>query len=184
MRISSKIFNTIIALVGISFSVQPVFSNEFCNNLDDYAKNKESTADHEAEIAQFATPLYANKAADCEIIKKYKQADWALIDARDKASRKATGSFDGAVFIESNHKDDSKDKFNEKYLLKSLGKHFGNKKITLDELKEKELVLFCNGFKCYRSSWGACSLSKLGFKKEKVRVVLDGQAGLKENCLK
>ena len=181
MSTFSKFLNSTVIILCLGFLNQ-VSRADFCSKLNDYAKNKELTKDHEAEIAEFATPLYAEK--DCNEIKKYKNEGWVLIDARNKASRKATGSFDGAVYIESNHHDASADKFNEKFLLKRLGKHFGNKSITMDDLKSKEIVLFCNGYKCYRSSWAACKLRDLGFNKDKVRVVLDGQAGLAQHCLK
>ena len=112
--------------------------------------------------------------SDCDTIKKYENSDWVLIDARDKASRKSTGSFKGTVKILSDHHDQKNHKFDEASLKKKLGKYFGNKDISLDDIKAKNLVLFCNGLKCFRSSWAACSLRDLGFSKDKVFVVLDG----------
>jgi hypothetical protein len=161
---------------------------EFCGAINTEAKAKNPTTNHKNVIAQFATPKVASDAGDCAAIKaEIAKPDVAFIDARDKGARKSTGTFPGVAKITSDHHNAGKHHFTQGKLVKKLGKYFkkkGRAVASLDDIKGKKLVLFCNGLKCYRSSWAACDLMKMGFKKENVWVVLDGYDGLKKSCLK
>ncbi|MFK7822812.1 MAG: rhodanese-like domain-containing protein [Oligoflexales bacterium] len=178
--ITNIFYSTLFFLIFLNSTISGAM--DFCSNINKYAKNKDETTKYIDDIKKFAQPILSDK--DCSTIKKYEETNWALIDSRDKASRKSTGSFKGTVKILSDHHDASNHKFDEANLKKKLGKYFGNTSMSLDEIKGKNLILFCNGLKCFRSSWAACSLKELGFKKDNIFVVLDGYTGIKNNCIK
>ncbi|MCT4642476.1 MAG: rhodanese-like domain-containing protein [Bacteriovoracaceae bacterium] len=163
-------------------------SDDFCSGINTEAKAKNPTTKHRDVIGKMANTLLASNAKDCSFIKEQLgKKGVVLVDARDKGARKSTGTFAGVAKITSDHHNNKKHNFTEEKLTKKFKKYFKKKGeviSSLDEIKEKKLILFCNGLKCYRSPWAACSLNKMGFKKENIFVVLDGYDGLKKNCLK
>ena len=130
---------------------------------------------------------------------------WLFIDARSKPDRSA-GTIRRSVSITSDYsfeknkeknpklaESDASRKLNEfrdesTFLaLLNDGFKLGKAKKTYNKIADidKEIVLFCNGKKCHRSTWGACMLRTLGYKKP-VKIMLGGfpewkDAGLPTN---
>ena len=176
-------------VIGITLIVQSVYaidsSKELCKHdvLNLEAKNKVETVQHKKAISELGKVLLAGNAADCKLIKdNYKSEGWVLIDARNKSSRAATGVFKGTAKITSDHSKPDKHQFTEKKLTKKLTKFFKKRGESTD-LKSKRLMLFCNGLKCYRSTWAACDLKIMGYDSSNLYLILDGYPGL-EKCLK
>lgn len=121
-------------------------------------------------------------------IEKLKASGWLVIDARDKATRETTGRVIGALQIVSDYKVKKDNEFTTKKLLKSLSsrrslKHFKKRSMKpvqiSEDLKAIKYVLFCNGFKCHRSSFAACQLRKMGVPFENIHLLLGGFDELK-----
>jgi len=121
-------------------------------------------------------------------IDKLKKEGWVVIDARDKGARKASGKISGALLVTADYKNKSKNEFEidpflKLFKKKKFKKHLKKRKIapvkSKTDLKNFNYVVFCNGFKCHRSSFGACKLREHGVPMEKVHILLGGFDELK-----
>lgn len=119
--------------------------------------------------------------------KLYKDG-WLVIDARDKATRRTTGKVVGTLTLVSDYNSVEKNQFNLKTLLRKFKtrkfiKHLSKRKIedieSIESLRKIKFVLFCNGFKCHRSSFAACKLREFGVPFENVYLNLGGFNSLK-----
>ena len=116
-----------------------------------------------------------------------------VIDARDYNARKASGKISGAFLITSDYGDPTKNEFNEKTIFKKFNskkfkKNLKKRSIAgvtkVSELGQIKYVLFCNGFKCHRSSWAACQLRNYGVPYENITINLGGFSELKDSGAK
>lgn len=172
-----------VALLTHFLFISNSFAQNFCElaELNKKSANKEQVKDYIEEIKEIGNPLFASNKDDCNFIKsKQKDNSFIVLDARGRGMR---GSIPGAFKVISDH-DDLKnheftsDNFNKK-MEKLLTKY---KKMEIDP-KKYNYIIFCNGPTCFRTAWAACSLQKLGYKKEQLNLVLDGFFGLKKSCL-
>jgi hypothetical protein len=126
--------------------------------------------------------------AEFTLDKLYKDG-WLVIDARDKATRRTTGKVVGSLSLVSDYNSIEKNQFELKNLLrkfssKKFNKHLLKRKLEKVEeakdLREIKFILFCNGFKCHRSSFAACKLREYGVPFENIYLNLGGFDSLKK----
>lgn len=158
---------------------------DFCTNsvINKHSKQKDPVKNFEKTISQMGIVHYAFEASSCEFFKKsLLDPNSLVLDARGYGAR---GVIHGAIKVISDHDDDSAHEFKPGVLEGKVNEYLEKKKMPkLENLKDKNLVIFCNGPTCYRTSWAACSLMSMGYKKENLHLFLDGYLGIKKSCLK
>jgi rhodanese-related sulfurtransferase len=158
----------------------------FCN-VKDWEKGlntkKEVGLDYYKKL-KIAKPVSGNFA-----IEKLSKKDWIIIDARDKEARRATGVLTGTILLTSDYEKKEDNDFSKTKILKELKKRKNLKVLKKSKIKELNkisdlskinYVLFCNGYKCHRSTWGACQLRSYGVDYENIYIVLGGFSELKD----
>jgi rhodanese-related sulfurtransferase len=111
---------------------------------------------------------------------KYSSKGWVFIDARGQDDR-SVGKIPKTVLMTADYRDP---KLNEltpdnfatkvnKYLKKYQGL---NKQLSIEALaNDFKFIIYCNGKKCHRSSYGACLLrTKIGVPEDNVFIMLGG----------
>ena len=114
---------------------------------------------------------------------KYSKPNWIIVDARSKKDR-GVGVIPKTISITADYNDPSKNEFKKAKILKKVNRFLNRKKTTYktfeDMAKNVNFIVFCNGVKCHRSSFGACKLREFGVKMEKVNLMLGGFPAWKE----
>lgn len=160
-----------------------VLSNDFCKleELNKKSKAKTPVIEYSTEIAKLGNILISSKKEDCKFIKdNMNKNDFIIIDARGRGTR---GVIRGAVKVISDHDDLKNHQFTPEIFQAKLKRYTDKKENKIKDPKKANLIIFCNGPTCYRTSWAACSLKEMGYDKSKINLVLDGYFGLKKNCL-
>ncbi|HYX34375.1 MAG TPA: rhodanese-like domain-containing protein [Oligoflexus sp.] len=140
----------------------------FCSAVPGWAIGEEVPAAQEYSVLTHEL-LDAKKAA--EIVKNEKVA---FIDSRSDEDVKG-GTIPRTIHIVSDSKDPAKHQFsNEKFLVEKLNKKLNTQFSKVSDFKDYKVVLFCNGKKCHRSTFAACTLRDLGFPKDNIYLMLGG----------
>ncbi len=95
-----------------------------------------------------------------------------IVDARAKADR-GMGKVPKTLNVVSDSKNSAKHEFTEATFLKKFNKKRKTSYASVKDIKEN-LILFCNGQKCHRSSWAACELRKAGMPADKIHIMTCG----------
>ncbi|OUR97420.1 hypothetical protein A9Q84_13930 [Halobacteriovorax marinus] len=196
MKIIKTIF-LVILLSNKSYGFDKEFSNKFGQSREQFCKvkNWEKGLNTKKEVGvklfnklRVATPIEGKFA-----IEKLKKENWIVIDARDKEARRATGVVSGTILLTSDYNKKSENEFSRDLILKVMSKR-KNKKILknnkineineISDLNNIKMILFCNGYKCHRSTWGACQLREYGVPFENIFIVLGGFSQLKDQGAK
>lgn len=175
----------------------------FCSSVKNWPKKAEIVKPDSSKDS-FAKESNLNKVMNSIDIQKAKgkhnSKNFVFVDARKKSDRKV-GQIPFAIKITGNSSDTKKkgsaNQFSTKKLLKEINKlakkiRRKNKKSTekldlglkdsyesINDLKNLNFIVFCNGRKCHRSTWGGCELLRLGIDPSKVHIMLEGFPGWK-----
>jgi rhodanese-related sulfurtransferase len=111
---------------------------------------------------------------------------WVIIDARGQKDR-AIGKIPKTVYMAADYIDPALNEFTLENFTKKVTAYLKKQeKIdhlpSLNELRnDYKYVIFCNGMKCHRSSYGACLLRmEIGIPEESVFIMLGGYSEWKE----
>ena len=169
---------------------------KFCNGIKDWPKKSPIQAPGASSEGLQESDLqkHFNTIAVSDALTKHMTKGFVFVDTR-KAKDRKVGQIPFAINITANAKDTKKkgsaNEFSKNTLLKKLNKlsEKAKKKGKLQDMGLKEeyksvtdakdinFIVFCNGRKCHRSSFGGCELLRLGIDKSKVHVMLDGYPG-------
>jgi len=168
---SLSIAITFLGSAGVSYGAD---LDKFCKEVPNWPKGQEVPPD--ASYKGIAKPV--DGAFTKDKWDKMKKGDksagkWLIIDARSKPDR-SVGKVPKAALITADYKDDSKNEFKDSILVKKINKKLKTKYASVKDMTDVNLIVFCNGKKCHRSSFGACQLRKLGLKVDQVHVMLGG----------
>lgn len=155
----------------------------FCNNeeINKKSKSKVPVKKFSEVVSKLGHVYMAENKDHCEFIKKNKDNEgFVLIDSRGSGTR---GFIPGAVKIISDHDDPASHEFSKDIFTKKINSYLEKKKRQEKDLSKLKFMIFCNGETCYRTSWAACSLQKMGIKRSQLYLILDGFIGLKKHCL-
>jgi hypothetical protein len=120
---------------------------------------------------------------------KIRKKNWIVIDARDRATKLATGLVANTIDIISDYQDDSLHEYKKNIIVSKLSTKKNKKFLKRREIKNIlffrdfkriKVILFCNGYKCHRSSFAACELRRMGFPYENLFLSLGGYPELIE----
>lgn len=179
--------------VSSAFGLDQKFGKKFGGSFDEFCKvsgwekglhTKNDIGYDFYKKLKVANPVTAEFANG-----KLKENGWIVVDARDKGARKASGKVSGALLVTADYHNNKKNEFSKNTLLKKFSKKKFKKHLKkrglasvgeLADLNNMNYVLFCNGFKCHRSTWAACQLRKHGVPFEKVNIALGGFSALKD----
>ena len=140
----------------------------FCSGVAGWEAGKEIPP--AAEYSSLAKAIVSAKEAS----ELAAAPDVAFIDARSEEDRKS-GRIPHTLAIVSDSKAPAKHQFSdEKMVVEKLNKHFNTKYQSIAEFKKEKIVLFCNGTKCHRSTFAACSLRNMGFPQDHLYLMLGG----------
>ena len=149
--------------------------SEFCSEVPEWPRGQEVPADSVYLSAHVGTPVDVNFMKS-----KYRKEGWVLIDARGQKDR-AVGKIPKTVMMTSDYKNPMLNEITMENFINKVTKHIKkqNKKDNnplLAELRhDYKYIIFCNGKKCHRSSYGACLLRKnIGIPEENLFIMLGG----------
>lgn len=175
----------------LSFNLNAKEFEKFCKGVPLWPKGQDvrKTPGLKAyESVKLGKPVEANFA-----IEKLSAPGWLVIDARDKATRETTGRVIGALQIVSDYKIEADNEFTLNKILKSLNnkrvqKHLEKRSMAkiknIADLKKQKFILFCNGYKCHRSSFAACQLRDMGVPYKNIFLTLGGFDEMKSSGAK
>jgi rhodanese-related sulfurtransferase len=169
---------TIFLVLAMFFSSPSAWAEpvtEFCNKVPAWPLGQ-LVPDYKSYIdAGVGTPIEPDFMKS-----KYRTRGWVFIDARGQDDR-SVGKIPKTVLMTADYRDP---KLNEltpgnfvakvnKYLKKYQGV---TKKLSIEALAhDYKFIIYCNGKKCHRSSYGACLLrTKIGVPAENVYIMLGG----------
>lgn len=182
-----KSITILIASILFSNLLHAAPFTEFCSEIKTWKKgaNTKTEIGYQKYLdAKIATPREAPFA-----ITKLKEKGWLVIDARDNGARKSTGLISNTLLITADYNKATKDEFKRETILKKFNskkfkRHLKKRKIasvsSTEDLSKMNFILFCNGFKCHRSSHGACQLRSYGVPFENIHLILGGFDAMKD----
>ncbi|SMF51823.1 rhodanese-like domain-containing protein [Pseudobacteriovorax antillogorgiicola] len=146
---------------------------KFCEEVPDWPKG--SVVPGDEAYKGVAKPVDgAFTKGKWDMMKKGSSSEkWIIIDARSKSDR-GVGKIPKSAMITADYKDDSKNQFKEKTIVKKVNKMLKSSYGSLADMKDVRFILFCNGKKCHRSSFGACEMRKMGVPENQLFVMLGG----------
>lgn len=190
-------FLALICFSSSTYGLDKEFLTRFGNSRESFCKVKdwESGINTKKEVGvELYKKLKIAKPIEGRIaLKKIKKDGWIIVDARDKEARRATGKITGTILLTSDYNKDAENEFSKEKILKKLANKKNKKILTrneiknvkkLSDLKNINYILFCNGYKCHRSTWGACQLREYGVPYENIHIVLGGFSQLKDHGAK
>lgn len=190
MKINIGIFLCIINFITPTSSVAAGFES-LCKKIKDLPKGSDLRTSILLET--YKTHDLGNPVPDSFIISKLTSRYWMAIDARDQKTKNATGLLSNTLSIVADPKSETKNHFTKKKLLhhfqrKKVKRYLKRRKIskitTKKVFEETNYIVFCNGFRCHRSSFAACQLRRMGVPSKNIYLGLGGFEGLKKNGAK
>ncbi len=176
-----RVVLTLVILLLISSVSQGATLAEFCSEVPKWPRGQLVPGNSEYLDADIGTPV------DVAFTKsKYRKKGWVIIDVRGQKDR-ATGKIPKTVmmtadYIHAELNEITSDNFTKKITryLKKIEKL--DHSLSLEELRnDYKYIIFCNGKKCHRSSYGACLLRMdIGVPAENVFLMLGGYPEWKE----
>lgn len=153
----------------------------FCKDVPVWPKGSEVPAD--AEYKDLATPVdgkfakekwdYMKKRKGSLAAKGPNSRSWVIIDARSGKDR-SVGKIPKSALITADYKDSSNNQFDDSFVTKKVNKLLKSKYASVKDMKDVNFIVFCNGKKCHRSSFGACELRRLGVERDNTFIMLGG----------
>jgi rhodanese-related sulfurtransferase len=186
-----KVCFFICGILILSFNVNAKEFEKFCKGVPSWPKGQDVRKNPGLKVyedVKLGKPIGAKFA-----IQKLSMPGWLVIDARDKATRETTGRVIGALQIVSDYQVKADNEFTLEKLLKSLNskrvhKHLKKRSMAkienIADLKKQKYILFCNGFKCHRSSFAACQLRDMGVPFKNIYLALGGFDDMKSSGAK
>ena len=168
----------LLMVSGISHA-RPI--SEFCKEVPKWPRGQLVPEYSEYLDADVGTPVEADFTKS-----RYRKKGWVIIDARGQKDR-AVGKIPKTVLMTADYKDPALNEITQENFSKKITKYLKKQeKIdhqpSMDELRnDYKYVIFCNGKKCHRSSYGACLLRMdIGIPEENVFIMLGGYPEWKE----
>jgi len=166
---------TLIALFMTSGILHASPLSEFCSEVPKWPRGQLVPDYSEYLDANLGTPVDADFAKS-----KYRSIGWVIIDARGQKDR-AIGKIPKTIVMTADYTNPdlneiTVENFTEK-VIAYLQKYMKIQHTpSLEELrKDYKYIIFCNGKKCHRSSYGACLMRmNIGIPKENVFLMLGG----------
>jgi len=154
---------------------------EFCSEVPKWPRGQLVPDNSKYLDAKVGTPVDAGFTKS-----KYLEKGWVMIDARGQKDR-AVGKIPKTVMMTADYNDPALNEitlenFTSK-ITKYLKKHEKlDNSPSLEVLsKDYKYIIFCNGKKCHRSSYGACQLRmNIGIPEENIFLMLGGYPEWKE----
>ena len=146
----------------------------FCEGVPDWPKGSEvPAASKYAGVAKVVDGAFTKSKWDKMKGKDFSEGKWVIIDARSKPDR-SVGKVPKSVMLTADYKNASKNEIKEALVVKKVNKRLKSSYKSLADMTDVNYILFCNGKKCHRSSFGACELRKLGVPENKLFLMLGG----------
>ncbi len=181
MEVITRTILTLIILLMMSGISQATPLSEFCSEVPNWPRGRLVPNHSEYLDAHVGTPVDANFSKS-----KYQKKGWVIIDARGQKDR-AIGKIPKTVMMTSDYKNPSLNEITEQNFTRKITMYINkyeknDNSPSLDELRnDYKYIVFCNGKKCHRSSYGACQLRMdIGIPKENVFLMLGGYPEWKE----
>jgi len=175
MRTISRTILTLVVLVMVSGIAQATPLSEFCSEIPDWPRGQLVPNHSEYLDAHVGTPVDATFAKS-----KYRTKGWVIIDARGQKDR-SVGKIPKTVMMTSDYVNPALNEISEENFTKTITAYLKkyekiNHSPSLEELKnDYKYIIFCNGKRCHRSSYGACQLRmNIGISEENVFLMLGG----------
>lgn len=168
----------IILVLAVFFSSPSAWAEpltEFCNKIPAWPLGQ-LVPDHQSYIdATVGTPI------EPEFMKsKYRTKGWVFIDARGQEDR-SVGKIPKTVLMAADYRDPELNELTPDNFVAQINKYLKKYQGVKKELSLKALannykfIIYCNGKKCHRSSYGACLLrTKIGVPVDNVYIMLGG----------
>ena len=166
---------TLVIVFMMSGFAQAKSLSEFCGEIPKLPRGQLVPDYSEYFDAHVGTPIDASFAKS-----KYRTKGWVIIDARGQKDR-TVGRIPKTVMMTADYKDPALNEITEenftRTITKYLKKHENIDHVpTLEELKyNNKYIIFCNGKKCHRSSYGACLMRMdIGIPEDNMFLMLGG----------
>ncbi len=148
---------------------------EFCSEIPKWPRGQLAPNDAEYLDAKIGTPVDAVFTKS-----KYRKKGWVIIDSRGQKDR-ATGKIPKSVMMTADYTNPEMNEITSNNFTEKITRYLKRyEKIdhspSLEELRNNyKYIVFCNGRKCHRSSYGACLLRiDIGVPEENVFLMLGG----------
>ena len=155
--------------------------SEFCGEVPNWPRGQLVPDNSEYLNAHVGTPVEVSFAKS-----KYRVKGWVIIDARGQKDRSA-GKIPKTVLMTADYKNPKLNEITIDNFTSKVTNHLKKQdKIdhlpSLDELRnDYKYIIYCNGKKCHRSSYGACLLRmNIGIPEENIYIMLGGFPEWKE----
>ncbi len=176
-----KTIITLVILLMLSGISQATPLSEFCSEIPNWPRGQQVPDMSEYLDAHVGTPIDASFAKS-----KYRKKGWVIIDARGQKDR-VVGKIPKTVTMTSDYVKPALNEITEENFIRLVNKYLkkyekSNHLYSSEELKnDYKYIIFCNGKKCHRSSYGACQLRmQLGIPEENIYIMLGGFPEWKE----
>ena len=198
MRLISLVLVKAMCFATVAFAYPSKDSENFCHGIKKWPKKAPILAPGQGKgLQETDLQKHFNTIDVGSALKNHMQKGFIFVDTRKHSDRKV-GQIPYSLKITANPKDTTKkgsaNEFSEKTLLKKINKLAKkiakkNKKggnidlglagsySSVSDLKDLQFIIFCNGRKCHRSSFGGCELLRLGVNKKNIHIMLDGYPG-------
>ncbi len=168
----------IILVLAMFFSLPSAWAEpvtEFCNKVPAWPLGQ-LVPDYKSYIdAEVGTPVEPGFMKD-----KYRTRGWVFIDARGQDDR-SVGKIPKTVLMTADYRDPKLNELTPNNFVSKVNKYLKkyqgvNKRLSIETLAhDYKFIIYCNGKKCHRSSYGACLLrTKIGVPAENVYIMLGG----------
>ena len=166
---------TLVILFMMSGISQANPLSEFCSEVPKWPRGQVVPDNSEYLDAHVGTPVKASFAKS-----KYRKKGWVIIDARGQKDR-AVGRIPKTVMMTADYTDPALNEITEENFTRKITNYLKkHEKInhlpSLEELRnDNKYIIFCNGKKCHRSSYGICLLRmNIGIPEENLFIMLGG----------
>ena len=171
----------ILIIIFNFISLHSAFSSSrICGEVTKWEEGIHVPPAVEYEQQNIALPVSATEAYRLQV-----QEKWTLLDVRGKYGHRA-GIIPKAIRVEATAKYPKFNELTEKKLLRAFKRHFKKERTKVSnfsDLKKLDIIIFCNGFTCHRSTFAACWLRKNGFEYNKLRIMLGGYPQWRDSYL-
>ena len=170
--------NYIFLVLAMFFSLPSAWAepvNAFCDQIPAWPQGQ-LVPDYKSFVdATVGTPVEPDFMKS-----KYRTKGWVFIDARGQEDR-SVGKIPKTVLLTADYRDPKLNELTPENFLSKVNKHLKKyqnvgKFLSIEELANNyKFIIYCNGKKCHRSSYGACLLrTKIGVPAKNVYLMLGG----------
>ena len=166
---------TLVVLFMMSGISQATPLSEFCSEVPKWPRGQLVPDYSEYIDANVGTPVDAGFAKS-----KYRKKGWAIIDARGQKDR-AVGKIPKTVVMTADYTNIDLNEITVENFTRKVSTYIQKiekiqQPISLEELRnDYKYIIFCNGKKCHRSSYGACLMRmEIGIPEENMFLMLGG----------